>query len=89
MQTPTISVYTKRAPVTPDVYEKLPGDTYIHALLGKHGELRIHSSKQNPDAEIESKNLPKEVYTVIAVYNATEWESYHSSTDAKVEDTPE
>jgi len=86
MQTPSIKVYTKRAGA-PDVYAKFPGDTHIHAIIGKHGELRVHSSKLNTDAEIESKNLPKEVYTVLAVYNAREWESYHS--DTKEEDTPE
>lgn len=76
MQSPRITVRTDDGNDAV-AYEKLPGDAYCHALIGKHGELRVHSSKPNDDANIESQNLPKEVYTVLAVYNQRVWRSYH------------
>ena len=58
-----------------EVYVSIEGDHYVHAYVGKQGELRVNSVRIQEDADIE-KNKQELVTTELRVFNARVWRDF-------------
>lgn len=58
-------------------YVPLEGDHFVHAIVGKHGELRINSVCVQDDADIE-KNKQELTTTPIIVWSANSWRRFNN-----------
>jgi len=59
-------------------YVPLPGDHYVHAFIGKQGELRINSVRVAEDADIE-KNKQELVITEYVVFAKGIWSFFQNT----------